>query len=289
MKILLVNDDGYKADSLRRLAVALSTDFDVTVVAPVSNCSGFSNAITINKPVNIYPLEKNEQLVPVNSQKSILGFKLKGTPVDCAYIGLNTLFSEFPPDLVISGINEGENLAEDTLYSGTVAGAMEGFLSGIPSIAVSQQITKKNHHNFLYSAMLFKKILKKIIDQYQMPEGKRNPFLLNINIPYFFSRIDLPNQVEFTRLGRRKRSKPPQRLNFSDETYKSYLIGPHGDPPDFLEAGTDLFVMRKKKISITEMTVDLSLRAKIDNGTSLFENFSLDLTDLVNLDESSDH
>ena len=91
--------------------------------------------------------------------------------------------------------------------------------------------------------------------------------------------------MEFTRLGRRKRSKPPQRLDSSDQTCKSYLIGPHGDPPDFLEPGTDLFVIKEKKITITEMTVDLSLRTKANNDTSFFENFSLDLTDLVNLEE----
>ena len=288
MKILLVNEDGYKAESLRRLAIELSADYDVTIVAPVSNCSGFSNAITIHKPVNICRLEKNEELTSASSGKSILGFKLNGTPVDCAYIGLNTLFLDFPPDFVISGINEGENLAEDTLYSGTVGGAMEGFLSGIPSIAVSQQVTKKNHHNFSYSAIIFKKIFKKIIDDYQVSGAKSNPFLLNINIPYFFSKIDLPNEVEFTHLGRRKRSKPPQRLGSTDETCKSYLIGPHGDFPDFLEPGTDLFVIKEKKISITEMTVDLSLRTKVNNDTSFFENFSIDLTDLISLDESSD-
>src|SRR5215510_696777 len=123
MRILLSNDDGYYAPPIALLAEMLAPLADVTVVAPERDRSGSSNSLTLDRPLTV--------------RRANSGFfYVNGTPTDCVHVALTGLLTE-APDLVISGINDGANMGEDTLYSGTVAAATEGYLLGIPSIAVS--------------------------------------------------------------------------------------------------------------------------------------------------------
>jgi len=124
MKILISNDDGYLAPGIVALAEALMPFAEITVVAPDSNRSGTSNALTLDRPLSV--------------QRAANGFYfVNGTPSDCVHIALTAIMTE-RPDLIVSGVNQGQNMGDDTLYSGTVAAATEGYLFGIPAIAFSQ-------------------------------------------------------------------------------------------------------------------------------------------------------
>ncbi|HYD34279.1 MAG TPA: 5'/3'-nucleotidase SurE, partial [Methylophilaceae bacterium] len=123
MRILLSNDDGYFSPGINKLAEHLSSLADIVVVAPERDRSGASNSLTLDRPLTI--------------RKTQNGFYyVNGTPTDCVHLAVTGLLSELP-DMVISGINDGANMGDDTIYSGTVAAAMEGYLLGIPSFAVS--------------------------------------------------------------------------------------------------------------------------------------------------------
>jgi len=124
MRILISNDDGYLAPGIIALAKALAAIAEIVVVAPDSNRSGSSNSLTLDRPLSVFRAENGFYFV-------------NGTPSDCVHIALTGVLS-YKPDLVVSGINQGQNMGDDTLYSGTVAAATEGFLFGIPSIAFSQ-------------------------------------------------------------------------------------------------------------------------------------------------------
>ncbi len=126
MRILVTNDDGIQSVGLRELSQALARIGDVTVVAPYSEQSAVSRSITFRSPLRVF--ETNDPLPH--------SFAVTGTPADCVFIALHHLLDK-PPDLLVSGINTGPNLGDDVLYSGTVAGAMEGALNGVPSIAIS--------------------------------------------------------------------------------------------------------------------------------------------------------
>ena len=125
MRILIANDDGYLAPGLAALVQACEGLGELDVVAPEQNASGTSNSLTLNRALSVYTAQRN-------------GFRyINGTPSDCVHVALTGLL-EHRPDLVVSGINNGANMGDDTLYSGTVAAAMEGYLFGIPAIAFSQ-------------------------------------------------------------------------------------------------------------------------------------------------------
>src|SRR5215207_767561 len=131
MRILVSNDDGYLAPGLVALAEAMRPLGDVTVVAPEQNSSGASNSLTLNRPLTISQAEN--------------GFTfINGTPSDCVHIALTGLLGQMP-DLIVSGINNGQNMGDDTIYSGTVAAAMEGYLLDIPSFAVSMSQHNATH------------------------------------------------------------------------------------------------------------------------------------------------
>jgi 5'-nucleotidase len=124
MKILISNDDGYQAPGIVALYEALRTVAEVEVVAPEQNNSAKSNALTLHAPLYVHTAAN--------------GFRyVNGTPADCVHIALTGLLG-YRPDLVVSGINNGANMGDDTIYSGTVGAAMEGYLFGIPAIAFSQ-------------------------------------------------------------------------------------------------------------------------------------------------------
>ncbi len=124
MRILIANDDGYLAPGLAALVAACEGLGELDVVAPEQNASGTSNSLTLNRPLSVF--------------RAANGYAyINGTPSDCVHLALTGLL-EHRPDLVVSGINQGANMGDDTIYSGTVAAAMEGYLFGIPAIAFSQ-------------------------------------------------------------------------------------------------------------------------------------------------------
>src|SRR5471030_3042685 len=185
MRILLSNDDGYFAPGLAALAEGLAALGEVTVVAPERDRSGASNSLTLDRPLMVR-LAGN-------------GFRyVNGTPTDCVHLALTGLL-EAPPDVVVSGINFGANMGDDTIYSGTVAAATEGFLLGIPSIAIS--LASHSGKNFATAGRVAARLVERLLRE---PFGE--PVLLNVNVP------DLPEAeisgAEITRLGKRHKAEP---------------------------------------------------------------------------------
>lgn len=168
--ILLTNDDGYNSIGLIALRDALKDIAKVFVVAPACEKSACGHGLTLSKPLKMIAVDQDF-------------YKLdNGTPSDCIYLGLHEFFQEKKPDLVISGINLGSNMGEDITYSGTVAGAMEGAIYDIPSIAISQVLKnwEKNHHDFTLAKECIRHIVEQIFDSSFPLKGRK---LLNINIP----------------------------------------------------------------------------------------------------------
>ena len=208
MKILLSNDDGYFAPGLNILAEHIAQLAEVMVVAPERNRSGASNSLTLDRPLSV--------------RKASNGFYyVNGTPTDCVHIALTGLMEDMP-DMVISGINDGANMGDDTIYSGTVAAAMEGYLLGIPSIAVS--MSQHNSTHFETAA----KVAVELVQHYQK-HGFSSPTLLNVNVP------DIPyNELQgtvVTRLGKRHKAEPVVQLK-TPRNETVYWVGAAGLPYD---------------------------------------------------------
>ena len=162
-RILVTNDDGYRSDGIRALAAALRTGGDVTIVAPVEEASAIGHALTLRHPLRLERIA--DQIYAVD-----------GTPTDCVNIAVTQVFKGLP-DLVVSGINKGYNLGDDITYSGTVAGALEGALLGIPSIAVSLRATRGDY-DFTHAARAAAAMADAIL---RRPLPSRT--FLNINVP----------------------------------------------------------------------------------------------------------
>lgn len=239
MKILISNDDGYQAPGIIALADALSAIAEITVVAPDSNRSGSSNSLTLDRPLWV--------------ERAGNGFYyLNGTPSDCVHVALTGLLPE-RPDLIVSGINQGQNMGDDTLYSGTVAAATEGFLFGIPALAFSQLHKGWEH---LDSAA---RVAREIVER--QFEALAKPYLLNVNIP------NLPytelKPCVATRLGKRHTSEPVYKMR--DPHGKDiYWIGPAGAVKDAGE-GTDFHATAQGHVSITPLQIDLTHTAQLAN------------------------
>ena len=185
MRILLSNDDGYFAPGLACLAEALSTIADIIVVAPERDRSGSSNSLTLDRPLSLH--------------KSHNGFYyVNGTPTDCVHLAVTGMLDTLP-DMVVSGINDGANMGDDTIYSGTVAAATEGFLLGIPSLAIS--LARFSAGNFATAA----RVAKEIVQRFEN-DRLHGTVLLNINVPDV-SYAELQG-TEVTRLGRRHKAEP---------------------------------------------------------------------------------
>jgi 5'-nucleotidase len=233
MKILLSNDDGYFAPGLNILADHISKFADITVVAPERNRSGASNSLTLDRPLSV--------------KKAGNGFfYVNGTPTDCVHIALTGLMDTLP-DMVISGINDGANMGDDTIYSGTVAAAMEGYLLGIPSIAVS--MSQHNSTHFETAA----RVAVELLLQFQK-SNFTSPTLLNVNVP------DIPYAQlqgrEITRLGKRHKAEPVVQLK-TPRNETVYWVGAAGQPNDGGE-GTDFYAVANNKVSISPIQVDLT-------------------------------
>ena len=239
MRILLSNDDGYFAPGLAALADALSALAEIVVVAPERDHSGASNSLTLDRPLQV--------------RRSSNGyFYVNGTPTDCVHLGVTGLLEDLP-DMVVSGINHGANMGDDTIYSGTVAAATEGFLLGIPSMAVS--LAGKSGEHFATAARVALDLVRRF--------GARPfafPVLLNVNVP------DVPYDqlagTQIARLGRRhKAERVVKQTNPRGETV--YWVGAAGDAQDAGE-GTDFHAVARQRVSVTPLQIDLTQYAKLD-------------------------
>ena len=243
MRILIANDDGYLAPGLAALVKACEGLGELDVVAPEQNASGTSNSLTLNRPLSVLTASNGFQY-------------MNGTPSDCVHLALTGVLP-YRPDLVVSGINQGANMGDDTLYSGTVAAAMEGYLFGIPAIAFSQ--VEKGWSHLDAAAHVARKVIEQVLAQRLMGASPGSPFLLNVNIPNRADADQLPTRI--TRLGRRHASEALIRqINPRGETI--YWIGPAGDAREAGE-GTDFFATAKGEVSITPLQVDLTDHASL--------------------------
>lgn len=238
MKILISNDDGYLAPGLNALAEALAPIAEIVVVAPDSNRSGSSNSLTLDRPLSVY--------------RAANGFYfVNGTPSDCVHIALTGVLP-FRPDLIVSGINQGQNMGDDTLYSGTVAAATEGFLFGIPAIAFSQVQHGWSHLDS--AARVAREIVERGFDELQLP------YLLNVNIPnlpYEQIKPMLP-----TRLGKRHISEAVIKTQ-DPHGREIFWIGPAGKAKDAGE-GTDFHATAQGHVSITPLQIDLTHNTQLN-------------------------
>jgi len=239
MRILLSNDDGYFAPGLAVLAATLTdAGHDITVVAPERDRSGASNSLTLDRPLMVRTTPGGFHYV-------------NGTPTDCVHLAVTGLLPELP-DMVISGINLGANMGDDTVYSGTVAAATEGFLLGIPSVAVSLANIQEEHFQ---TAADFVAGLAERFAARPFPEH----VLMNVNVP------DLPADritgVEVTRLGRRHKAQDTVKtINPRNQTM--YWVGAAGAAQD-AGPGTDFNAVSAGRISITPLQLDLTRYAQL--------------------------
>jgi 5'-nucleotidase len=240
MRILLSNDDGYFAPGLATLAEAVSRLAEVIVVAPERDRSGASNSLTMDRPLAV--------------KRSHSGFLyVNGTPTDCVHLAVTGLLDTLP-DMVISGINHGANMGDDTIYSGTVAAATEGFLLGVPSIAMS--LASRQGGNYQTAA----RIACDLVERFQR-HPISFPVLLNVNVPDVpYERLD---GVSVTRLGRRHKAEGVVKSsNPRGETV--YWIGAAGDAQDAGE-GTDFHAVAHNRVSVTPLQIDLTQYANLDS------------------------
>jgi len=239
MHILLSNDDGYFSPGITILAEVLSVLGDVTVVAPERDRSGASNSLTLDRPLTV--------------KRAQSGFYyVNGTPTDCVHLAVTGLLDHLP-DIVVSGINHGANMGDDTIYSGTVAAATEGFMLGIPSISISLVADGKDC--FPAAARVAHDLVTRFSTR---PLG--HPVLLNVNVP------DVPYEelcmAEVTRLGKRHKAEPVVRSS-TPRGETVYWIGAAGEAQDAGE-GTDFHAVARKAVSITPLQMDLTRFSQFD-------------------------
>jgi 5'-nucleotidase len=238
MRILLSNDDGYFAPGIAILAEALAPLADITVVAPERDRSGASNSLTLDRPLSV--------------RKSANGFLfVNGTPTDCVHLAVTGLLEELP-DMIVSGINLGANMGDDTIYSGTVAAATEGYLLGIPSLAVS--LASKAGRHYATAA----RVARELVERFQKSPPPE-PVLLNVNVPDIA--YEALKGFEVTRLGKRHKAEPViKTVTPRNETV--YWVGAAGSAQD-AGPGTDFYAVTADRVSMTPLQMDLSHQPQI--------------------------
>ncbi|HWY25637.1 MAG TPA: 5'/3'-nucleotidase SurE [Nevskia sp.] len=237
------NDDGCTAPGLRCLADHLRPHHSLEVVAPDRNRSGASNSLTILNPLRV--------------QKHADGtWCVDGTPTDCVHLAL-TGFLEQTPDMVVSGINAGANLGDDTLYSGTVAAAMEGRHLGFSAIAVSCASVSPRHYDT--AARVTLRLIERLLRE-PLPGNT----ILNVNVP------DVPYEelqgIEVTRLGNRHQSEPVIEAR-DPRGRRIYWVGAAGAGQDS-GPGTDFNAIQNNRVSITPLLVDLTRHSALEQLTA---------------------
>ena len=238
MRILVSNDDGYFSPGITLLAEALRRFGEVTVVAPERDRSGASNSLTLDRPLSV--------------RRAANGFFfVNGTPTDCVHIAVTGLL-DFTPDVVVSGVNLGPNMGDDTIYSGTVAAAAEGYLLGVPSLAIS--LGSKEGRHFDTGVGVALEMVERLR---RAPVGE--PVLFNVNVP------DVPaaelRGTEVTRLGRRHKAEPVVKIQ-TPRGETAYWIGPAGGAAD-AGPGTDFFAVENRRVSVTPLRLDLTHGAQL--------------------------
>lgn len=239
MRFLISNDDGYFAPGIAVLALALGDEGDVLVCAPERDRSGASNSLTLDRPLTVRTAPNGFLFV-------------NGTPTDCVHLAATGLMPT-PPDMVLAGINHGANMGDDTIYSGTVAAATEGYLLGIPAIAMS--LASRTPQHFETAAKVARNLVKRFKS---LPFQK--PVLLNVNVP------DLPYEeirgMRVTRLGRRHKSSPVVRSeNPRGDTI--WWVGAVGAAADIGEQ-TDFHAVSSGYVSITPLSIDLTAYPQLE-------------------------
>ena len=246
MRVLVSNDDGYKADGIIQLAKSLGEIAEVIIVAPSENKSAASSSLTIGKP-----------LKPIQIDKNI--YAIDATPSDCVHLALCGFIKE-SVDLVVTGINFGANLGDDVIYSGTVAGAIEGRFLGLPSIAMSLASWECNHFDTAGN------IAKILVDQIDKAPLSKNT-IINVNVP------DVPMNeilgIKSTRLGSRHKSSH----SIQDSKDPSlFWIGENGKEADNAE-GTDFHAISNNYVSVTPLQIDLTRYSEVQPLSSWIDNF----------------
>lgn len=240
MKILLSNDDGYFAPGLDALAKILRPQAEISVVAPERDRSGASNSLTLDRPLRL--------------RKAANGFHyVNGTPSDCVHLAMTGML-DFVPDMVASGINFGPNMGDDTVYSGTVAAATEGYLFGVPALAVSLASFRGEHFDTAA------RVARELIDRLAARAFSAS-VLLNVNVP------DVPYAAlkgwQVTRLGRRHKAEPVVKQK-TPRNETVYWIGAAGPAADAGE-GTDFHAVENGYVSITPLQLDLTHSAQLQD------------------------
>ncbi len=238
MKILVSNDDGYSAPGLAALVEALKPLGNLMVIAPEQNHSGASNSLTLNRPLSVRTADNGFLYV-------------NGTPTDCVHLAVTGLL-DFKPDMVVAGINNGANMGDDTIYSGTVAAATEGYLLGIPSIAFS--LVGRSWEHLATAAG----VAAEIVARFQR-DPTVEPVLYNVNIPGIAA--SSLKGIQATRLGRRHKAEAAVRAE-----------NPHGEPVWWVGAagpaaddgpGTDFHAVASGYASVTPLQIDLTHFEKV--------------------------
>ena len=240
MRILCTNDDGINAPGLKIVEdIARQLSDDVWIVAPETDQSGVSHSLSLNDPLRL------RELAPRH-------YAVRGTPTDCVLMGVRYLMKDTPPDIILSGVNRGRNVAEDVVYSGTIAGATEGAILGIPAFALSQEIgieTRRNPH-WATAAKFGPEIIRKVFDN-----GVPRNIVININFPNCAENdvqgIAIAKQGKrdqhFLRIEGRKDGRGNDYFWIGFE-----IMAARAEPAP----GTDLAALAAKTISVTALRLD---------------------------------
>jgi len=244
VQILLSNDDGHQAPGLQIMAACLEKLGTLTVVVPDRNRSAASNSLTLSRPLNTRLTDNGY-------------YKVDGTPTDCVHLAISGIMP-VEPDIVISGPNDGPNMGDDVLYSGTVAAATEGRFLGLPAIAVSmvKPAGRSEPEHFETACWA----IEKIITGLQLAPLTEDT-ILNVNVP------DIPPEqikgFQSTRLGNRHKSEGViKQINPRGESV--YWVGPPGDEQDAGE-GTDFYAVKSGFVSVTPLQIDLTRYDSLQN------------------------
>jgi len=230
-KILVTNDDGIHSDGIVALAKSLGTIGDVTTVAPAHEMSAASHSLTLSRPLRIDRIDHTH-------------YSVDGTPTDCVTLAMNIIMADSPPDIVVSGINKGGNLGDDVTYSGTVAGALEASIYGLPGLAIS--LVQRTDFDFGPAAEFAAELARRVISD-GLPPGT----LLNVNVP--------PGPIRGVRVTRQgnKIVRPTIIEGTDPRQRKYYWIGEESVTWND-EEGTDYHALRRGFVSMTPLRNDLT-------------------------------
>ena len=259
MRILVTNDDGIHADGLdicEQIARTLSDD--VWVIAPEYDQSGVAHSLSLNDPLRLRQIGERR-------------FAVRGTPTDCVIMGARHLLNGHDPDLVLSGVNRGRNAGEDVIYSGTIAGAMEGTVLGIPSVALSQSYKSRSGQpphwdtSLRYGPEIIRKVLA---------EGVPDDVLINVNFPDC-----APGEVKgivVTNQGRRRQERLniDKRIDGRGNPY--YWIAYVRLTPPKAADGSDLAAIEDRRIAVTPLRLDLTDEPTVTRLAKVFDGKSFD-------------